>query len=119
MSNLDLSGRFTSPRVKWTDDELRIVLGYYYFIYENNTREQDYESFADDEKVVPENVLGKVIIKFPQLGRVQFFLASKGGWLVAVMIPALVIIAYDIYKIFRLILLRSKLLDMENKNGNI
>lgn len=74
---------------------------------------------ADDEKVIPENVLGKVIIRFPQLGRVQFFLASKGGWLIAVMIPALVIISYDIYKIFRLILLRSKLLDMENKNGNI
>ena len=48
MSSTDLSGRFTSPRVKWTDDELRIVLGYYFFIYENNTREQDYESFADD-----------------------------------------------------------------------
>ena len=54
---------------------------------------------ADDEKVIPENVLGKVIIRFPQLGRVQFFLASKGGWLIAVMIPALVIISYDIYKI--------------------
>ena len=48
MSSANLSGRFTSPRVKWTDDELRIVLGYYFFIYENNTREQDYESFADD-----------------------------------------------------------------------
>lgn len=48
MSSTDLSGRFTSPRVTWTDDELRIVLGYYFFIYENNTREQDYESFADD-----------------------------------------------------------------------
>ena len=48
MSSADLSGRFTSPRVKWTDDELRIVLGYYFFIYENNTREQDYELFADD-----------------------------------------------------------------------
>lgn len=48
MSSTDLSGRFISPRVKWTDDELRIVLGYYFFIYENNTREQDYESFADD-----------------------------------------------------------------------
>lgn len=48
MSSTDLSGRFTSPRVKWTDDELRIVLGYYFFVYENNTRKQDYESFADD-----------------------------------------------------------------------
>ena len=55
---------------------------------------------ADEEKVIPSNVVGKVLFKIPQLGRVQFFLASKGGWIVAIMIPALVIISYDIYKIF-------------------
>lgn len=74
---------------------------------------------ADEEKVMPSNVVGKVLFKIPQLGRVQFFLASKGGWIVAIMIPALVIISYDIYKIFRLVLLKSKLLSMENEHGNI
>lgn len=74
---------------------------------------------ADEEKVIPSNVVGKVLFKIPQLGRVQFFLASKGGWIIAIMIPALVIISYDIYKIFRLILLKSKLLSMENEHGNI
>lgn len=74
---------------------------------------------ADEEKVIPSNVVGKVLFKIPQLGRVQFFLASKGGWIVAIMIPALVIISYDIYKIFRLVLLKSKLLSMENEHGNI
>lgn len=74
---------------------------------------------ADEEKVIPSNVIGKVMFKIPQLGRVQFFLASKGGWIIAIMIPALVIISYDIYKIFRLFLLKSKLLSMENEHGNI
>lgn len=74
---------------------------------------------ADEEKVIPSNVVGKVMFKIPQLGRIQFFLASKGGWIIAIMIPALVIISYDIYKIFRLILLKSKLLSMENEHGNI
>ena len=74
---------------------------------------------ADEEKVIPSNVVGKVMFKIPQLGRVQFFLASKGGWIIAIMIPALVIISYDIYKIFRLFLLRSRLLSMENEHGNI
>lgn len=74
---------------------------------------------ADEEKVIPSNVVGKVLFKIPQLGRVQFFLASKGGWIIAIMIPALVIISYDIYKIFRLVLLKSKLLSMENEHGNI
>lgn len=74
---------------------------------------------ADDEKVLASNVVGKVKFKIPQLGRIQFFLASKGGWLIGIMIPALSIIAYDLYKIFRLLILRGKLLELENKHGNI
>ena len=74
---------------------------------------------ADVEKIYPANVLGKVLFKLPQLGRVQFFLASKGGWLVAILLPALAIIAYDIYKVFKLIVLKSKMVELRNKNGNI
>lgn len=48
MSDIGLSGRFKSKRISWTTDELRIVLGYYFFIYDTNTRKQDYNSFADD-----------------------------------------------------------------------
>lgn len=73
----------------------------------------------DEEKVLASNVLGKVIFRFPQLGKIQFFLASKGGWIVAIMIPTLVVISYDIYKIFRLLVLKNKLLSMKNKHGNI
>ena len=79
----------------------------------------DANSAIDSEKVYPTNVLGKVLFKVPQLGRVQFFLASKGGWLIAILIPALAIIAYDIYKVIKLILLKSKLLELKNKHGNI
>lgn len=79
----------------------------------------DANQVADDEKVLPSNVVGKVLFKIPQLGKLQFFLASKGGWIIAIMIPALAIIAYDIYKIFKLLMLKSKLVEIENKNGNI
>ena len=48
MSSTNLSERIKSPRISWTDDEMKIVLGYYYFIYVNNTRKQDYASFGDD-----------------------------------------------------------------------
>lgn len=74
---------------------------------------------ADNEKVSPDNVVGKVVAVFPQLGRLQFFLASKGGWIIAVMIPSLTIISYDIYKILKLLLLKNKMLSLRNKNGNI
>ena len=79
----------------------------------------DANAKADDEKVKPSNVVGKVYFKIPQLGRIQFFLASKSGWIVAILIPALAIISYDVYKIFRLFLLKSKLLSLENQHGNI
>lgn len=48
------------------------------------------------------NVLGKVIFHIPLLGKLQHFLATKGGWLIIVVIPALFIIISDILKIFRL-----------------
>lgn len=48
MGSEELSGRFKSPKVLWTNEELRIVLGYYYFIYVNNTRKKDYYLFAED-----------------------------------------------------------------------
>ena len=48
------------------------------------------------------NVLGKVLFHIPQLGRIQSFLSTKGGWLIVVVIPAVIIIVLDILKIFRL-----------------
>lgn len=48
MSNVNLSKRFPSPPVLWTNDELRITLGYYYFIYVDNKSERDCYSFAED-----------------------------------------------------------------------
>ena len=65
---------------------------------------------VDEEKVDPNKVLGKVIFKFPKLGKIQFFLASRGGWLVAILIPALIIIIYDAYKLIKLISLKNRLL---------
>ena len=69
----------------------------------------DANEVADDEKVYPSNVIGKVMFKIPQLGRLQYFLASKKGWLLAIIIPAFIIIGYDVYKLIRLIKLKKKL----------
>lgn len=56
-----------------------------------------------------DNVIGKVILRIPQLGKVQDFLASKGGWLIAIVIPALFIIVSDILKIFKLAGVKNKI----------
>lgn len=56
----------------------------------------------DNSPALYSNVLGKVVLKIPQLGRLQSFLATRGGWLVVVVIPAVLIILSDILKLFRL-----------------
>ena len=79
---------------------------------DNNQRE-------DNDKVKSENVIGKVILIIPSLGKLQFFLASQKGFVFAIIVPALIIITYDIYKIINAIILKSKLSKLKNKNGNI
>ena len=69
----------------------------------------DANESADSEKVIPSNIIGKVIFKIPKLGKLQFFLASKKGWLLAILIPAVSIIIYDIFKLIRLINIKNKL----------
>lgn len=61
------------------------------------------------------NVIGKVILRVPQLGRVQHFLGTQGGWLVVIVIPALFIIISDIMKIFKLSGVKNKI---EKMNEN-
>jgi len=69
----------------------------------------DNNSAVDSDPVFAQNVIGKVIFKLPQLGRVQFFLASKGGWFIAILIPALGVLAYDILKLIKLIMEKNKI----------
>lgn len=65
------------------------------------------------------NIIGKVIVRIPQLGRVQSFLGTQGGWLIVIVIPALFIIISDILKIFKLTGVKNKIEQMnedEEKN---
>ena len=60
-------------------------------------------NLSPDTSYVPfSNVNGKVLFRIPKLGLLQSFLATKGGWLIVVVIPALFIIISDLLKIFRL-----------------
>lgn len=62
----------------------------------------DFNQVSDQACAKYSNVIGKVVMKIPQLGRVQFFLASKAGWLLCILVPALIIIGRDIMRITKL-----------------
>lgn len=54
------------------------------------------------------DILGKVILKIPKIGYVQDFLISKSGWIIAILIPCLGILAYDIMKLLKIVGVKSK-----------
>ncbi|MBQ4583301.1 MAG: signal peptidase I [Bacilli bacterium] len=63
---------------------------------------------ADGAYVTFENILGKVVFRIPQFGRVQYFLAQKSGWLLVVVVPALFIIIKNIVKLINLVNVKDK-----------
>lgn len=92
--------------------EIKQVNGKYEYVTKG-----DYNATPDGDTAKFENIIGKVTLRFPQLGRLQFFLAKKIGWLVVVVLPALGVIIYDIIKLIRLIKLKDEG-ETINKNSN-
>ena len=62
---------------------------------DNNTQE-------DSSCVTNGNLIGVTKAVIPALGKIQFFLSSKLGWLLLIILPALYIIIKDVIKIFGL-----------------
>ena len=59
----------------------------------------DNNNVADNALVPQNNIYGKVILKIPKLGYLQEFLASRGGWIIVILIPCLTVLSYDIVKL--------------------
>lgn len=69
---------------------------------------------ADYALVTQDKIIGKVQFRLPQLGRIQFFLSSKGGWLLVILIPALIIILGDVFKLVRLFDIKKRVTGVKN-----
>lgn len=65
----------------------------------------DNNSDVDDGAITYNNIVGKVKMIIPKVGKIQAFLTSKFGWVIIILIPAIGIILADIknlIKIFRI-----------------
>lgn len=62
----------------------------------------DNNTSPDPKPATFDNIIGKVLFKIPQLGRLQSILVTKTGWLILVVVPAFIIILYDILKLLRI-----------------
>ncbi len=92
--------------------DIKIVNGEYEFVTKG-----DYNPSADSSTAKYYNVIGKVVFKIPQLGKVQFFVASKAGWFFVVLLPAMGVIIYDVIKLFKLLGAKTTSDKIKNK-GN-
>lgn len=68
----------------------------------------DNNGTADNAVVPSKNVLGRVVFRIPKAGYIQQFLVTKTGWIVAIVIPSLGIIIYDILKVFKSLARKGK-----------
>ncbi len=74
---------------------------------------------ADQATVNYNDVIGKVLFKLPQLGRVQFLLANKFGWILVILLPALGVIIYDIIKFMKLLTFNNNFMKFSSINKKI
>lgn len=79
----------------------------------------DANQTRDRSLVSLEQIYGEVIMRIPKLGYLQYFLATAYGWIIAVVIPCVGIIVYDILKLLKTIKNNSrndKRKNRENRN---
>lgn len=80
---------------------------------------------SDSDTAKYNNIIGVVKLKFPQLGRIQFFVSSKLGWFLIVLLPAMCVIIYDVIKIIKMMDTKrtakniKKTVDIPQKEDNI
>ena len=61
----------------------------------------DHNQTVDRLEVYGDQIYGKVIMRIPKIGYIKYFLVTSYGWIIAIVIPSLGIIIYDIMKIFK------------------
>lgn len=71
----------------------------------------DHNNTADFALIAPNEVIGKVFLRIPMIGYLQLIMTKPIGWISIIVIPCLLIIVSDIFKLFKNTKLR--------KNSNI
>lgn len=75
----------------------------------NNTEDATRQPFS--------SIYGKVLIRLPKLGYIQYILSSVLGWVLLIIVPTVLIIGADIIKIIKTIKDEPNLKDKNNKKA--
>ena len=99
-STLDTNGYTITHRIY----DIKNVDGKTYYITKGDNNQS-----VDVGSITRENIVGKVVYKVTGLGKIQFFLSSKIGWVLIILIPALCFILYDINKLNNVFKIKRKI----------
>lgn len=69
---------------------------------------------ADQMAVSQEQIYGKVVMRIPKIGYIQYFLSNAYGWIIAIVVPCVGIITFDIIK-----LITNSSLKRKRKRGEL
>ena len=92
----------------------RIYKKYFYNNVVYYETKGDNNSAQDVGRITFGNIVGKYLFKIPGLGKLQFFVTSKVGWILIVLIPAVIIIISDILKLIKARKIKENLDNMED-----
>jgi len=71
------------------------------------TTKGDANNTKDATRITFDDIYGKVLLRVPKVGYIQYFLSNAWGWFIAIIIPAVCIITYDIFKLIRTVKTKS------------
>ena len=61
----------------------------------------DHNETVDRSPIKFDQIYGKVVMRIPKIGYIKYFLVSSYGWIIAIVVPSLGIIIYDIMKLIK------------------
>ena len=81
------------------------------------TTKGDNNNTQDSSRISFDEIYGRVLFRIPKIGYIQYYLSSVLGWVAIIIVPAVMIIGYDIYKLIKTI--RSSDKDSSDKKKKI
>lgn len=65
------------------------------------TTKGDNNNTQDSSRIGFDEIYGRVLFRIPKIGYIQYYLSSILGWVAIIIVPAIMIIGYDIYKLVK------------------
>jgi len=61
----------------------------------------DHNETVDRSPIELSQINGKVVMRIPKIGYIKYFLVTSYGWIIAIVIPSLLVISMDIVKLIK------------------